>query len=189
MYVVMICLLSFFLYHHWKSLIIIFWLLILCLSYLRFSTRNGNVISSRTHTLTRLSLSLPTLPLNYTRHNSYSASSDPLGAGPKPPMDNSLDNASDLTQHSWISWCRALGFEWRFRSSEITIVLMLIQLLRSLMVLRGRIHWTRRFVGILRKTSHWHGSTSVAQPVSYGCIQVIITIIMASHAHCIKFLS
>jgi len=25
-------------------------------------------------------------------------------------MDYSLDNPTDLTQHSWSSWCPALGF-------------------------------------------------------------------------------
>ena len=43
-----------------------------------FSTQNWNtcIISSRTHTLTHLILYLHTLPLNDTRLNSYSASSD-----------------------------------------------------------------------------------------------------------------
>ena len=43
-------------------------------------------------------------PLNYNRLNSYSVSSDPLAIGSKPHMDY-------------------LGFEWRFRSLEITITI------------------------------------------------------------------
>ena len=53
--------------------------------------------------------SYPILPLNYTRLNSYSVSSEPLTTGPKPSMGYPLDNPSDLTQHSRINWCPALG--------------------------------------------------------------------------------
>ena len=51
------------------------------------------------YTLTTVILCLLTLPLNYTCLNSYSASSEPLATGPKPPMEYPLDNPSDFMQH------------------------------------------------------------------------------------------
>jgi len=46
-----------------------------------------------------------------TRRSSYSASSDLLETGPEPPIDYPLDNPSDLTQRSWISWLSSGALE------------------------------------------------------------------------------
>jgi len=51
-------------------------------------------------------LYLPTLAINDTSLNSYSASSELLTAGPEPSMDYPLNNTSNSSQHSWQSWCR-----------------------------------------------------------------------------------
>ena len=48
--------------------------------------------------------------LSFGKHLWFDAFSHPLENGPEPPTDYSLDNPSDLTQRSWISWCPALGF-------------------------------------------------------------------------------
>ena len=93
------------------------------------TTQNWGVISLWTYTLTHRIISLPTLPINFTRINSYSISVDPPVTGPEPPMDNSLDNHSDLTQRLWISWFPALGvFELLVRSLEVTITIGALRL-------------------------------------------------------------
>ena len=56
-----------------------------------------------------------TLALNDTSVNSYLASSDSRAFRPEPWMDN----PSDLTQHSWVSWSPALGFRVALSKFEI----------------------------------------------------------------------
>ena len=77
---------------------------------------------NRTHRLI-FNLSFPQNTLWKKLSLWFDASSHHMETGPGPPTDYSLEKPSYLMQRSWISWCPALGFEWRFRNFEFTITI------------------------------------------------------------------